>query len=192
MSGIFFLSISLPLYRFALVTLESSIQSCAIVTVGCTSAATPLLWWSGPSTTSAPQMLSASGKSPVHHQRRSRQWRSFFQNGTTSIWRAVEPDDRKWLLSQFQGRFTGISRLLTREPEIPQEPLLHFSSDYIIATHKHLGNDGIVGATKMSVEQLMAIQTATVGQKDNHLRHALRKGRLTASNFGSVLKKTTC
>ena len=29
----------------------------------------------------------------------------------------------------------------------------------------------------------MAIQTATVGQKDNHLRHALRKGRLTASNL---------
>ena len=101
--------------------------------------------------------------------------------------RAVTPDDRKWLLSQFQGTFTGISWLLTPEPETLQEPLLHLSTDCIIATHKHLGSDGILVAMKLSIEQLLAIQTATVGQKDNHLWHALRKGRLTASNFGSAL-----
>ncbi|CAL8300352.1 unnamed protein product [Merluccius merluccius] len=101
--------------------------------------------------------------------------------------RAVTPDDRKWLLSQFQGTFTGISWLLTPEPETLQEPLLHLSTDCIIATHKHLGSDGILVAMKLSIEQLLAIQTATVGQKDNHLWHALRKGRLTASHFGSAL-----
>lgn len=86
-----------------------------------------------------------------------------------------------------RARFTRISWLLTSEPETPQEPLLHLSTDYIIVTRKHFGSDGILAAMKMSMDQLMAIQTATVGQKDNHLWHALRKGRLTASNFGSVL-----
>ena len=33
----------------------------------------------------------------------------------------------------------------------------------------------------------MAIQAATVGQTDNKLWHLMRKGRLTASNFGCVL-----
>ena len=56
-----------------------------------------------------------------------------------------------------------------------------------MATHKHLGSDGILAAMKKSLEQLIAAQTATVGQKANHLWHALRKDRLTASHFGSVL-----
>ena len=86
-----------------------------------------------------------------------------------------------------QGCVTGISWLLTPEPETLQEPLLHLSTDCIMATHKHLGSDGILAAMKKSLEQLIAAQTATVGQKANHLWHALRKGRLTASHFGSVL-----
>lgn len=101
--------------------------------------------------------------------------------------RAPTPEDRKWLLSQFQGRFTGISWLLTPEPETQQELLLHLYAERIIATQKHLGSDGILAAMRMSVEQLLAIQTATVGQKDNPIWHDMRKGRLTASNFGSVL-----
>lgn len=56
------------------------------------------------------------------------------------VWRykplthAATPVDRKWLLSQFHW-FTGISWLLTPEPEIQQEPLFHFSTDCIITRH---------------------------------------------------------
>ncbi|CAM4732372.1 unnamed protein product [Leuciscus chuanchicus] len=101
--------------------------------------------------------------------------------------RSVTPDDRKWLLDQFQGRFTGVSWLLTPEPETQQGSLLHLCSHSIVTANKHLGSDAVLAALRLSLDQIMAIQTATVGQKDNHLWHALRKGRLTASNFGSVL-----
>ncbi|XP_044221459.1 uncharacterized protein LOC122992005 [Thunnus albacares] len=77
--------------------------------------------------------------------------------------------------------------MLTLEPKTQQEPLLHLTTDCIIAPHKHLGSHGILAAMRMSVRQIMAIQTLTVGQKDNHLWHVLRKDRPTASHFGSVL-----
>ena len=39
----------------------------------------------------------------------------------------------------------------------------------------------------LTEEQITAIQIATVEQKDSELWHTMRKGRLTASNFGTVL-----
>lgn len=40
---------------------------------------------------------------------------------------------------------------------------------------------------RVSEDQCIALNKATIGQRDNPCWHMIRKGRLTASNFGSVL-----
>ena len=97
------------------------------------------------------------------------------------------PEDHKELLSKFSGRFVGISWLLSPEPAKEKEPLLDLTVDVILATYKHLGSDILLSRMHLSHEQVMTIQAATVGQTDNKLWHLMRKGRLTASNFGCVL-----
>ena len=45
----------------------------------------------------------------------------------------------------------------------------------------------LIEKLRISEDQRVAVNTATIGQRDNPSWQMLRKGRLTASNFGSVL-----
>ncbi|XP_049416267.1 uncharacterized protein LOC125878853 [Epinephelus fuscoguttatus] len=71
--------------------------------------------------------------------------------------------DRAWLRNRLSSRFSGFSWLLSPEPE--EEP-------YTLAT--------------LSVSKI--VESVATGQHNNPKWHLLRKGRLTASNFGAVLK----
>ena len=58
----------------------------------------------------------------------------------------------------------------------------------IIKSVGHQGPEAIVASMALSEEQQRAIQVATTGQRTNPNWHLFRKGRLTASNFGAVLR----
>ena len=45
----------------------------------------------------------------------------------------------------------------------------------------------VIEKLRISEHQRVAVHTGTIGQRDKSSWHMLRKGILTASNFGSVL-----
>ena len=95
------------------------------------------------------------------------------------------------------GRFTGLCWLLSPEPPvasklpIPTIEEIIFSEEFLQARGLQQQLDCLVRRCKISREQIQTISETTVGQRDNPAWHLARKGRLTASNFGCVLKAKT-
>ena len=92
------------------------------------------------------------------------------------------------------GWFTGLCWLLSPEPPvasklpIPTIEEIIFSEEFLQARGLQQQLDCLVRRCKISREQIQTISETTVGQRDNPAWHLARKGRLTASNFGCVLK----
>ncbi|XP_056602746.1 uncharacterized protein LOC130419795 [Triplophysa dalaica] len=57
----------------------------------------------------------------------------------------------------------------------------------IVRSVGHNGSQAILDSMALSEEEQRAIQIATIGQRDNPRWHLFRRGRVTASNFGTVL-----
>ena len=110
-------------------------------------------------------------------------------------------EDRAWLYNELSGygKFTGTCWLLSPEPQVePQHipvPIVHdilSSHDFIKiqATEKL-----VYFQEKMKIfkEAITSVAQISSGQQANEIWHQVRKGRLTASNFGAVLqaKKVT-
>lgn len=106
--------------------------------------------------------------------------------------RSITDDDRNWLQNELKtcGQFTGMYWLLSPEPDV--QPLPVPSVEELILSpaflQENLNVDFLLDKLKISVEQQQAVKRATKGQRHNPVWHQLRKGRLTASNFGVVLK----
>ena len=90
------------------------------------------------------------------------------------------------------GRFTGLFWIMTPEPTLPSLPIKtieNIQSRRIFLSMQ--GNDDqiayLINSAKITQEQIIEVSRLTTGQRDNPSWHMLRKGRLTASNFGSVL-----
>ena len=88
------------------------------------------------------------------------------------------------------GNFTGTLWLLSPEPEksnvlpvITVEEIV-LSAEFVNHVDK---KSYLTEKLRMSEDQRIAVNKATPGQRDNPSWHMIRKGRLTASNFGSVL-----
>ena len=109
--------------------------------------------------------------------------------------RMPSDEDRRALYSHLSayGRFTGLWWIMTPEPPEPQ-PLPIPTINEIITSQEFLSVQGkenqiayIQDKVKISNDAVETIATITRGQRTNPLWHHVRKGRLTASNFGSVL-----
>lgn len=123
--------------------------------------------------------------------------------GYKALTRVPTAEDRAELYSQLQqyGKFTGLCWLLSPEPQpqsqkelpIPTIEELIFSEDFLtLATDAEQVNF-IKLKVATDAETARKISLVTAGQRNNPMWHLIRKGRLTASNFGSVLtaKRTT-
>ena len=93
------------------------------------------------------------------------------------------------------GRFTGLCWLLSPEPPpvsarlpIPTIEEIIFSEEFLKTRGLQEQLDCLVRRCRISSEDIVKISDLTVGQRDNPAWHLARKGRLTASNFGVVLK----
>ncbi|XP_034060442.1 uncharacterized protein LOC117538673 [Gymnodraco acuticeps] len=109
-------------------------------------------------------------------------------NSFNPLTREPTSEDRDWLRDRLGGRFSGISWLLSPEPEEEHYSLETLTVPEILKSVGHQGPEAIVASMALSEEQQRAIQVATTGQRTNPNWHLFRKGRLTASNFGAVLR----
>ncbi|KAL2097811.1 hypothetical protein ACEWY4_007018 [Coilia grayii] len=86
------------------------------------------------------------------------------------------------------GRFTGLGWLMSSEPPQPPPsrppiPTVHS----VITSATQGGLTAIIAALAITEEQRRAVHIYTLQQQNNPAWFELRKGRLTASNFGHVL-----
>ena len=92
------------------------------------------------------------------------------------------------------GRFTGLCWLISPEPPVANKlPFLTieeiiFSDWFLQARGRQQQLDCLVRHSRLQQADILNISEVTVGQRDNPAWYLARKGRLTGSNFGSVLK----
>ena len=92
------------------------------------------------------------------------------------------------------GKFTGLCWLLSPEPPVanklpmPSIEEIIFSDEFLRAKGSQEQLDCLIRRSKLDVHKIARISQLTVGQRENPVWHLARRGRLTASNFGSVLK----
>ena len=92
---------------------------------------------------------------------------------------------------RWYGRFTGMAWILSPEPAgktqlpIPTVEEIILSPDFVASG---LQTEHFLNCLKISVDHQKAVERLTVGQRENPAWQNLRRGRLTASNFGVILK----
>ena len=90
------------------------------------------------------------------------------------------------------GKFTGLCWLLSPEPPVisnlpmPSIQEIIYSDQFLRARGVKEQLDCLNRSSKLDEEKIVRISEITVGQRKNPARHIAR-GRLTASNFGSIL-----
>ena len=114
----------------------------------------------------------------------------------TALGRKPAQVDRAQLYEDLKqyGRFTGLCWLLSPEPPafnelpIPTIEDIIFSEQFLQTRGLQQQLECLVRRSRILEEDILKISRITVGQRDNPAWHLARRGRLTASNFGSVLK----
>ena len=114
----------------------------------------------------------------------------------TALGRKPVQVDRAQLYEDLKqyGRFTGLCWLLSPGPpafnelSIPTIEDIIFSEEFLQTRGFQQQLECLVRRSRILEEDILKISRITVGQRDNPAWHLARSGRLTASNFGSVLK----
>ena len=106
--------------------------------------------------------------------------------------REVNSEDRSWFHQELKkyGNFTGTLWLLSPEPDKSTVLPVKTVEDIVLCEEflNHADKTSyLIEKLRISEDQRVAVNTATIGQRDKPSWQMLRKGRLTASNFGSVL-----
>ena len=86
------------------------------------------------------------------------------------------------------GRFTGLCWLISPEPPLANQRPFPTIEEFLEATGRQQQLDCLVRRSRLQETDTLKIYELTVGQRDNPAWFLARRGRLTASNFGSVLK----
>lgn len=113
-----------------------------------------------------------------------------------AIARTPDASDRSALYEDLKeyGRFTGLCWLMSPEPApqaklpIPTIEEIIYSEEFIQTRGYQQQLDCLVRKAKVNEGDVVLVSEVTVGQRDNPAWHLARRGRLTASNFGSVLQ----
>ena len=113
-----------------------------------------------------------------------------------AIARTPDASDRSALYEDLKeyGRFTGLWWLMSPEPApqaklpIPTIEEIIYSEEFIQTRGYQQQLDCLVRKAKVNEGDVVLVSEVTVGQRDNPAWHLARRGRLTASNFGSVLQ----
>ena len=107
--------------------------------------------------------------------------------------RPIVQDDRKWFQDELKkyGKFTAMAWIMSPEP--PRMCLPAPTIENLILSKEFIEWEGsqedyLLEKLKVTPQQIIAINNATIGQRDNPAWLMLRKGRLTSSNFGYVLQ----
>ena len=106
--------------------------------------------------------------------------------------REISNEDRSLFYQELKkyGNFTGTLWLLSPEPEKSNVLPVITVEDIVLSEEfvNHVDKKSYLAEKlRVSEDQRIALNKATIGQQDNPCWHVIRKGRLTASNFGSVL-----
>ncbi|CAH3036637.1 unnamed protein product [Pocillopora meandrina] len=112
-----------------------------------------------------------------------------------AITRSPNTEDRQALYGSLKayGRFTGLCWLMCPEPApqaklpVPTIEEIIYSEEFIQTRGTQQQLDCLVRKAKLTEADILLVSQITVGQRDNPTWHLARRGRLTASNFGSVL-----
>ena len=103
-------------------------------------------------------------------------------------------DDRAALYKDLTeyGKFTGLCWLMSPEPAQHSLPIT--TVEEIIYSEEFLQVEGLqnqlgclIARVKVQEAMIETVSQLTIGQRDNPSWHLIRKGRLTASNFGCVM-----
>lgn len=106
-----------------------------------------------------------------------------------------DTEDRQALYGSLKayGRFTGLCWLMSPEPApqaklpVPTIEEIIYSEEFIQTRGAQQQLDCLVRKAKLTEADILLVSQITVGQQNNPAWHLARRGRLTASNFGSVL-----
>ncbi|XP_031549225.1 uncharacterized protein LOC116286787 [Actinia tenebrosa] len=109
--------------------------------------------------------------------------------------RTPTKEDRGYLYSELRGygKFTGICWILRPEPApprmlpIPTIEEIIYSEEFLDIQGQQQQIAFVQEKVQVSDEIIREIARSSQGQRDNPLWHLVRKGRLTASNFGCVM-----
>ena len=85
------------------------------------------------------------------------------------------------------GQFTGLCWLISPEPPLANQRTFPIIEEFLEATGRQQQLDCLVHRSRLQETDTLKISELTVGQRDNPAWFLARRGRLTASNFGSVL-----
>ena len=118
-------------------------------------------------------------------------------NTYSPITREITDEDRASFYEELKeyGQFTGLMWILSPEPKIRSLPIK--TVDEIILSEEFIRHqmkkEYLLQKLQITSDDQQIIHEATIGQRDNPSWLLLRKGRLTASNFGHILnaKKIT-
>ena len=116
--------------------------------------------------------------------------------GYTALLREPTVEDRNKLYQSLKkyGKFTGLYWLLSPEPQNQSKPLpvttieeVIFSEEFLLQTDIQGQRQYLLEKVKVDWATIKEVGQLTTGQRDNPSWQMVRKGRLTASNFGCVL-----
>lgn len=110
--------------------------------------------------------------------------------------RKLTQPDRSVLYEDLKkyGRFTGLCWLLSPEAPVGKKlPIstkeeIIFSEEFLQAEGREQQLDCLVQWCRIQVAEIPSSSDLTAGQRDNPARYLARRGHLTTSNFGCVLK----
>ena len=112
--------------------------------------------------------------------------------GYKPLGREVMEDDRQWFYQELKkyGKFTGMAWILSPEPQkknlpVPTIEEIMNSREFVETETEQ--ESYLLEKLKVSEEDRKMVRVLTIRQRDNPSWFKLRKGRLTASNFGAVL-----
>lgn len=112
-----------------------------------------------------------------------------------ALLRKPNSEDRAWLYNELRiyGKFTGLCWLMSPEPEPVRLPIrtiedIIFSEEFLSQTTSDAQLSHLIANVKLCQQEIEEVSVLTRGQRTCPAWHLTRKGRLTASNFGSILK----